>query len=41
MAFKLSSELVDAAKRSGDAICKKEETHRIVEANRAFAHLCL
>ncbi|KAL1341721.1 hypothetical protein HN51_028243 [Arachis hypogaea] len=38
MAFKLSSELVDAAKGSGDAIRKKEETHRMAEANRAFAH---
>uniref|UniRef100_K4CTX8 Small ribosomal subunit protein uS7 domain-containing protein n=1 Tax=Solanum lycopersicum TaxID=4081 RepID=K4CTX8_SOLLC len=37
MAFKLSSELVDAAKGSGDAIRKKEETHRMAEANRAFA----
>nr|YP_009403523.1 ribosomal protein S7 [Downingia elegans]YP_009403530.1 ribosomal protein S7 [Downingia elegans]ASA34716.1 ribosomal protein S7 [Downingia elegans]ASA34723.1 ribosomal protein S7 [Downingia elegans] len=39
MAFKLSSELVDAAKGSGDAIRKREETHRMAEANRAFAHL--
>ncbi|KAJ6215308.1 hypothetical protein RDWZM_010626, partial [Blomia tropicalis] len=38
MAFKLSSELVDAAKGSGDAIRKKEETHKMAEANRAFAH---
>ncbi|KAL9664704.1 hypothetical protein QQ045_020110 [Rhodiola kirilowii] len=38
MTFKLSSELVDAAKGSGDAIRKKEETHRMAEANRAFAH---
>nr|YP_010144974.1 ribosomal protein S7 [Exacum affine]YP_010144989.1 ribosomal protein S7 [Exacum affine]QQL92379.1 ribosomal protein S7 [Exacum affine]QQL92394.1 ribosomal protein S7 [Exacum affine] len=38
LAFKLSSELVDAAKGSGDAIRKKEETHRMAEANRAFAH---
>ncbi|KAK8596911.1 hypothetical protein V6N12_065390 [Hibiscus sabdariffa] len=38
MAFKLSSELVDAAKGNGDAIRKKEETHRMAEANRAFAH---
>nr|YP_010760483.1 ribosomal protein S7 [Cuscuta polyanthemos]YP_010760537.1 ribosomal protein S7 [Cuscuta polyanthemos]WEY30488.1 ribosomal protein S7 [Cuscuta polyanthemos]WEY30489.1 ribosomal protein S7 [Cuscuta polyanthemos] len=38
MAFKLSSELVDAAKGRGDAIRKKEETHRMAEANRAFAH---
>ncbi|EXC05021.1 30S ribosomal protein S7 [Morus notabilis] len=42
MVFKLSSELVDAAKGSGDAIRKKEETHRMAEANRAFAsQLCL
>ncbi|KAF2282305.1 hypothetical protein GH714_043971 [Hevea brasiliensis] len=32
MAFKLSFELVDAAKGSGDAIRKKEETHRVAEA---------
>ena len=38
MAFKLSSELVDAAKGSGDAVRKKEETHRMAESNRAFAH---
>nr|QHN54991.1 ribosomal protein S7 [Anchomanes hookeri]QHN55005.1 ribosomal protein S7 [Anchomanes hookeri] len=38
MAFKLSSELVDAAKGSGNAIRKKEETYKIAEANRAFAH---
>nr|YP_010268501.1 ribosomal protein S7 [Pseudocodon convolvulaceus]YP_010268519.1 ribosomal protein S7 [Pseudocodon convolvulaceus]QTZ17977.1 ribosomal protein S7 [Pseudocodon vinciflorus]QTZ17996.1 ribosomal protein S7 [Pseudocodon vinciflorus]UIG86709.1 ribosomal protein S7 [Pseudocodon convolvulaceus]UIG86727.1 ribosomal protein S7 [Pseudocodon convolvulaceus] len=39
MAFKLSSELVDAAAGCGDAIRKREETHRKAEANRAFAHL--
>lgn len=38
MAFKLSSEFLDAAKGSSDAIRKKEETHRMAEANRAFAH---
>jgi len=38
MTFKLSSELADAAKGSGDAIHKKEETHRMTEANRAYAH---
>nr|YP_009407228.1 ribosomal protein S7 [Viscum coloratum]YP_009407233.1 ribosomal protein S7 [Viscum coloratum]YP_009862098.1 ribosomal protein S7 [Viscum ovalifolium]YP_009862103.1 ribosomal protein S7 [Viscum ovalifolium]ASA46133.1 ribosomal protein S7 [Viscum coloratum]ASA46181.1 ribosomal protein S7 [Viscum coloratum]QKV09923.1 ribosomal protein S7 [Viscum ovalifolium]QKV09928.1 ribosomal protein S7 [Viscum ovalifolium] len=37
-ASKLSSELVDAAKGSGDAIRKKEDTYRRAEANRAFAH---
>nr|YP_009470590.1 ribosomal protein S7 [Populus wilsonii]YP_009470603.1 ribosomal protein S7 [Populus wilsonii]AVF96952.1 ribosomal protein S7 [Populus wilsonii]AVF96953.1 ribosomal protein S7 [Populus wilsonii] len=36
---KFSSELVDAAKGSGDAIRKKEETHRMAEENRAFALL--
>uniref|UniRef100_A0ACD6AMS4 Uncharacterized protein n=1 Tax=Avena sativa TaxID=4498 RepID=A0ACD6AMS4_AVESA len=38
MAFKISSELVDAAKGSGGAIRKKEATHRMAEANRALAH---
>nr|YP_009758336.1 ribosomal protein S7 [Vavilovia formosa]QIN90143.1 ribosomal protein S7 [Vavilovia formosa] len=38
MAFKLSSELEDAAKGSGDAIRKREETHRMAEANRTSAH---
>jgi small subunit ribosomal protein S7 len=40
MVFKLSFELVDAAKGSGDAIRKKEETHRMAEANTTFAHFC-
>nr|YP_009436559.1 ribosomal protein S7 [Cyphia dentariifolia]YP_009436590.1 ribosomal protein S7 [Cyphia dentariifolia]ATG26835.1 ribosomal protein S7 [Cyphia dentariifolia]ATG26866.1 ribosomal protein S7 [Cyphia dentariifolia] len=39
MAFKLSSELEDAAKGRGDAIRKMEATHRMAEANRASAHL--
>nr|YP_009748511.1 ribosomal protein S7 [Vanilla madagascariensis]YP_009748518.1 ribosomal protein S7 [Vanilla madagascariensis]QII90191.1 ribosomal protein S7 [Vanilla madagascariensis]QII90198.1 ribosomal protein S7 [Vanilla madagascariensis] len=38
MAFKLSSEIVDASKGRGDAIRKKEDIHRMAEANRAFAH---
>nr|UDZ61493.1 ribosomal protein S7 [Helanthium tenellum]UDZ61494.1 ribosomal protein S7 [Helanthium bolivianum] len=38
MAFKLSSELVDAAKGRGGAIRKKEETMKMAEANLAFAH---
>ncbi|XP_062088515.1 uncharacterized protein LOC133795081 [Humulus lupulus] len=38
MVFKLSSELLDASKGSGDAIRKQEETHRMTGANRAFAH---
>ncbi|KAL8218894.1 hypothetical protein R6Q57_022267 [Mikania cordata] len=36
--FKLSSELVDGAKGSVDLIRKREETHRMAEANRVFAH---
>nr|ANX10328.1 ribosomal protein S7 [Striga hermonthica] len=39
MAFKLSSELEDASKGRGDAIRKKEETHKMAEANRALVHL--
>nr|AVY52526.1 ribosomal protein S7 [Chimaphila japonica] len=38
MALKLSSELVDAAKGKGGAIRKKEEAHRMAEANRASVH---
>nr|YP_009299930.1 ribosomal protein S7 [Pelargonium trifidum]YP_009299946.1 ribosomal protein S7 [Pelargonium trifidum]AJB99843.1 ribosomal protein S7 [Pelargonium trifidum]AJB99861.1 ribosomal protein S7 [Pelargonium trifidum] len=38
MAFKLSSELVDAAEGKGNAIRKKEETYRMAEANRTFAN---
>ncbi len=38
MAFKLSYELMDVARDNGNVIRRKEETHRMVEANRAFAH---
>jgi small subunit ribosomal protein S7 len=38
MAEKLSSELMDAANGQGSSIKKKEDTHRMAEANRAFAH---
>lgn len=38
MAFKLSSELVDAANNSGDAIRKKEETLSMAKANRTLTH---
>lgn len=38
MSFKLSYELIDAARDNGDVIRKKEETHKMAEANRAFAH---
>ncbi|NLF75806.1 MAG: 30S ribosomal protein S7 [Chloroflexi bacterium] len=38
MAEKLAAELMDAANGQGSAIKKKEDTHRMAEANRAFAH---
>ena len=38
MAQKLAIELVLAAKNEGDAIKKKDEMHRMAEANKAFAH---
>lgn len=38
MAEKVAGELMDAANRQGAAIRRREETHRMAEANRAFAH---
>ena len=38
MAAKLAGELMDAAAKKGSAIKKKEDTHRMAEANKAFAH---
>lgn len=38
MAEKLAAELMDAANGDGAAIKRREETHRMAEANRAFAH---
>jgi small subunit ribosomal protein S7 len=35
---KLASELMDAANNTGSAIRKREETHKMAEANRAFSH---
>ena len=35
---KLSNELIDASKSQGNAIKKKEDTHKMAEANKAFAH---
>jgi len=37
-AEKLADELMDAANNSGSAIRRREETHRMAEANRAFSH---
>ncbi|MBN1325380.1 30S ribosomal protein S7 [Candidatus Falkowbacteria bacterium] len=38
MADKLSQEIIDAAQGIGDAYKKKEDVHKMAEANRAFAH---
>ncbi len=38
MAARLAGELMDAANKRGGAIKKKEDTHRMAEANKAFAH---
>jgi small subunit ribosomal protein S7 len=38
MADKLANELLDAANNTGQPIKKREDTHRMAEANRAFAH---
>jgi small subunit ribosomal protein S7 len=35
---RLAAELLDAANNRGNAVKKKEDTHRMAEANRAFAH---
>ena len=38
MTERLSAELLDAANSRGNAVKKREDTHRMAEANRAFAH---
>lgn len=38
MEMKLANELMDAANETGNTIRKREETHRMAEANKAFAH---
>lgn len=38
MAEKLSQELIDCVNNQGNAIKKKNDTHRMAEANKAFAH---
>lgn len=38
MAEKLAAELLTAAKNEGDAVKKKDEMHRMAEANKVFAH---
>jgi small subunit ribosomal protein S7 len=38
MTDRLAAELLDAANNRGNAVKKKEDTHRMAEANKAFAH---
>ena len=38
MAIKLSNEILDASKETGNSIRRKEQTHKIADANKAFAH---
>ena len=38
MAIKLANELIDAANETGNSIRKREEIHRMAEANKAFSH---
>ncbi len=38
MQEKLAAELLDASNNTGSAVKKRDETHRMAEANRAFAH---
>ena len=35
---RMATELIDASKKQGDAMKKREDVHRMAEANRAFAH---
>ena len=38
MAINLANEIMDAAKGDGGAVKKREDTHKMAEANKAFAH---
>jgi small subunit ribosomal protein S7 len=38
MAEKLAAELLDASNNQGSAVKKKDDTHRMADANKAFAH---
>jgi small subunit ribosomal protein S7 len=38
MKFKLAEELIDASENKGNSVKKKENVHKMAEANRAFAH---
>ncbi|QZE12672.1 30S ribosomal protein S7 [Mycoplasma sp. Ms02] len=38
MDYRLANEIIDASNKTGGAIKKREDTHKMAEANRAFAH---
>ena len=38
MAENLANEIIDASNNTGAAVKKREDTHRMAEANKAFAH---
>ncbi|MFL0973791.1 30S ribosomal protein S7, partial [Mycoplasmopsis synoviae] len=38
MDLRLANEIIDAANKTGGAIKKREDTHKMAEANKAFAH---
>jgi small subunit ribosomal protein S7 len=38
MAGKLAGELLDASENKGSAVKKREDTHKMAEANKAFSH---
>jgi small subunit ribosomal protein S7 len=38
MTDKLAAEILDAASNKGNAVKKREDVHRMAEANKAFAH---
>jgi small subunit ribosomal protein S7 len=38
MIRKLANELIDASKQTGNSVKKREQTHKMAEANKAFSH---
>jgi small subunit ribosomal protein S7 len=38
MDLRLANEIIDASKSTGGSVKKKEDTHKMAEANKAFAH---
>ena len=38
MSERLAAEVMDAANNTGSSVKKKEDTHKMAEANKAFAH---